>query len=95
MELHDLRKATAPIFKQYGIISASVFGSVARGTASPESDVDLLVRLGQPMGLIRYSQLIGALTSALGRDVDLVTEGSLNEHLKPFIEPELETVYED
>ncbi len=47
---------------------ALLFGSEARGTASPDSDVDLAV-VGENLDILR---LIGTLSTALGREVDVI-----------------------
>ena len=39
----ELKTELIPVFKRYGISSAVIFGSVAKGTASEKSDLDLLV----------------------------------------------------
>lgn len=51
---------------------AFVFGSVARGTARPDSDVDIAIDLGRPLTAIDKLSLIDALAVASGRPVDLV-----------------------
>lgn len=63
-----VREALAPLAAQIGI--ALVFGSVARGTASPGSDVDLLV-LGE-VGFAELAQAVFPLHAALGREVNPV-----------------------
>lgn len=80
--------------KEYGIKHASVFGSVSRGDDTPTSDVDILVEIGKPMGVYTYVELAGKLEEILGRKVDLVTESSLNKFIKPYVLPELKTIYE-
>ena len=63
----------------------AVFGSVARGTASPDSDIDLIAE--SPPGtssfeLLRFKQLI---EQVLGREVDLIDYGGL----KPRIDEDI------
>lgn len=66
----------------HGVTSVRVFGSVARGDAGPESDIDFLVEIGDrltpwfPVGLIRD------LEALLGRRVDVVTPNVLHAHLR-------------
>ena len=80
---------------KYGIKRAAVFGSVSRGDDRPESDVDLLVKLGnQPMGMFKYMQFIEEVEETLGRKVDLVTEGS-DKFLKPYILKDTKVIYEE
>lgn len=49
-----------------------LFGSVARGTARPDSDLDLAIDLGRPLTADDKLALIDALANASGRPVDLV-----------------------
>lgn len=58
-----------------------VFGSVAKGTDRPESDIDLLVDLPDGMGLFELARLETKLAELLGAKVDLVPAGSLRGHL--------------
>jgi predicted nucleotidyltransferase len=51
-----------------------VFGSVARGEDTPQSDVDLLVRLPDPMGMIALVGLEQALEDLLGVPVHIVDD---------------------
>ncbi len=94
MKVSEIQAKVSPILRAHGIKQASVFGSVARGEDRPESDVDILVQLGQPMGLFAYMGLIRQMEESLGRKVDLVTENSLNKFVKPYVLPELKTIYE-
>ncbi len=94
MTIEEIQQITTPVFRQYGVSYAAVFGSVARGEDRPESDVDILVRLGRPTGMVGYMRLIENLEAALKRKVDLVTEQSLNEHLQPYVTRDLATIYE-
>lgn len=68
----------AEYFKTQPVEKAWLFGSFARGEERPDSDVDILVSLdrSKPVG-IRFFGMWGDLERLLGKDVDLVTEGSL------------------
>lgn len=94
MSIAEIQSNISPILRKYGVRRASVFGSVARGEDTPESDVDLVVELGTPMGLIVYSRLARELEEVLGKHVDLLTPASINKHLAPYIERDLTPVYE-
>ncbi len=94
MEIAEVQKRITPIMVKYSIKRAAVFGSVARGEDRPDSDVDLLVKLGdQPMGMFKYMQFIEELEEVLGRKVDLVTEGA-DRFLKHYISKETKMIYE-
>jgi hypothetical protein len=58
-----------------------LFGSVARGTARPGSDLDLLVRLGPGRGYADLLAFCDELEAGLGRKVDVVTEDALDSLL--------------
>ena len=73
--LFDLRRRRGEILciaAQHGARNVRVFGSVARGTARPESDLDLLVELDANRGVLDLSELILDLQDALGHPVDVV-----------------------
>lgn len=69
--------------------SLSVFGSIARNTATSESDVDVLVSFTGPATFDRYMDLKFYLEDLLGRSVDLVTEEGLRPELRPYIEQDM------
>jgi predicted nucleotidyltransferase len=61
-----------------GIGSLSLFGSVARDEARPDSDVDVLVELSQPAGLLGLMRIRFFLEDLLSARVDVVTRGGLD-----------------
>ena len=71
--------------KGMGVKSLAVFGSVARGDAGPESDVDLLAEFERPFGLFQFVEVKQYLESILGCSVDLVTADSLHPALRDRI----------
>ncbi|HWZ58805.1 MAG TPA: nucleotidyltransferase domain-containing protein, partial [Gemmatimonadaceae bacterium] len=54
-----------------------VFGSVARGTERPDSDIDLLVHMQPRRSLLDMGGLLMDLRDLLGVEVDLVSDGGL------------------
>ena len=77
------RQAIAAAGREYGARRIRVFGSVARGEESSDSDVDFLVDF--PLGYDLFSQrmpLAERLAEITGRKVDLVPEHELNRHLR-------------
>jgi hypothetical protein len=95
VSIKDLQTKLSPIFRQHGVKHAAVFGSVSRGDDHPESDVDLLIKLGKPTGLVGFVGLVNEMEKILGRKVDLLTEGGVNKFLEPYILPDLKTIYEE
>lgn len=93
MELQEIKKRATPIFERYGIARASVFGSASRGESTPESDIDILIKLGAKMDLVQYIQFREALALSLGKDIDVVTESSVSPYLKQYIANDLRPIY--
>ncbi|MEJ7749756.1 MAG: nucleotidyltransferase domain-containing protein [Candidatus Limnocylindrales bacterium] len=69
-----------------------VFGSVARGQESPDSDVDLLVDVAPGVGLLGLARLQRDLQEILGARVDLVPSDGVKPAIRRAIEPDLVTL---
>ena len=73
---------------RYGVTQLAVFGSVARGSANADSDIDVLVAFDGAATSKRYFGVLFYLEDLLERPVDLVTEKALRAELRPYIERE-------
>jgi predicted nucleotidyltransferase len=71
-----------------------LFGSMARGDATEQSDIDLLVRFTGRKSFLALVRLERELATALGRKVDVLTEASLNPHLRDDVLHDLQVIYE-
>lgn len=71
------------IARQYGADNVRVFGSVARGEARPDSDLDLLADFREGATIFDMVGLWLDLKDLLGREVDISTEKSLKRWIKP------------
>lgn len=71
-----------------GVKSLDLFGSIVRGEARPDSDIDLLVEFQAPPSFDRYMDVKLYLEELIGRRVDLVTRAALKPRLRPSIEAE-------
>ena len=78
--------------ERFGVTRLALFGSVARGTAVPGSDIDLLVEFDGPATPDRYFGVQFYLEDLLGRAVDLVTERALRPQLRPYVERDAITI---
>lgn len=90
----SIQCAIAPILRLSSVRRALLFGSHASGTQTAQSDVDLLVSYEKPISLLKAVALERALTEALGRRVDLVSEGGVSPYLKADIMQRSVLVYE-
>ena len=71
----------------------ALFGSFARGEASKESDIDLLVKFSKPKGF-DWLDAAFEIEDALGRKVDLVTEKGLSSHVREYVLKDLQVLYD-
>jgi predicted nucleotidyltransferase len=71
-----------------GVKRLSLFGSVARGEAGPDSDVDLAAEFdrSRPFGMFQFAALEGRLRDLVGRSVDLVGEPIRKERFRVRVE---------
>ncbi len=85
-----------PYFQNQPVKRAYLFGSVARGEQTADSDIDILVELDYEQGADFYQFLTmqEQLTSLLHRPVDLVSANGLSPFIKPFIDREKQLIYE-
>lgn len=81
-ELQTKRDEILQTAKKYGAFNVRVFGSVARGDADTESDIDLLVEMEPGRSLFDLGGLLTNLQTVLGRDVDVVTEKGLRGRIR-------------
>jgi predicted nucleotidyltransferase len=81
-----LGQSKSELRKRFGVKRLALFGSAARDTARPDSDIDVLVAFDGPATSERYFGVQFYLEDVLGRPVDLVTESALRPELKPYVE---------
>lgn len=93
---NDLQAITVkiiPILKSEGILRSAIFGSVARGESTEDSDVDILVDFPEGKTLFDLVNLKAKLEETLGKEVDVVTYRSLSPYLKERILKERIPIY--
>ena len=79
------REAILAAAARHGVTSIKVFGSVARGDARDDSDVDFLVEVGPQHSAFFPGGLVADLRDILGRRVDVVEPDGLHRLLKDRI----------
>jgi hypothetical protein len=80
--------------RQNDVRQISVFGSVARGEADEQSDIDLVVSFFKRISLLRMVALERQFSEALGKKVDLLTEAAISPYLRERIKRDLQVLYE-
>ena len=83
----EILKAHQTELQRLGVRHAAVFGSVARGEARPESDIDVLVDLDpeRPIGVFEYARLKLYLGELLGGAGDIVNRKTVKPLLRESI----------
>lgn len=87
-------QANRVLLEEFSVKSLSVFGSIVRDEARPDSDVDILVEFESDarIGLFEFVRLKNALGDLLGVPVDLATPDALHPALKDEILQEAQHV---
>jgi predicted nucleotidyltransferase len=85
INISTLMKRHRADLRQRGVKSLAVFGSFARGEASPTSDIDMLVEFDRPVGLFEFIRLKMYLEKLTGMRVDLVTPDAIRPVMRSEI----------
>ena len=83
--IQSIKKKIIPILKSYGVKRAGIFGSLVRGEADKDSDIDILVEFEKGRTLLDLAGLEIELEEKLGKKVDVLTYQSLHPLLKDRI----------
>lgn len=68
-DISELKAQLTPIFERYGVRRATLFGSYGKGTATPKSDIDILVDSG--LRGLRFVGLLDELQRSVNKPIDL------------------------
>ena len=94
VKLKEIAQTTNPVLKKYGVKSAGVFGSHARGDERPDSDVDILVSIGEkPLSLWDIVALRSELSKLLKKTVDLISDKAIVPYFEEKIYHDLKPIY--
>jgi uncharacterized protein len=83
------------ICQRNDISYCAVFGSFARGEATEESDIDLLVKFSKPIGLFGFVGVEQELEAELGRKIDLATDKMIGKYIRESVMRDLKNVYDE
>ena len=90
--LEELKKTLIDVLRKHDVKKAALFGSIVRGEATDESDIDLLVEFEGRKSLLDLAGLKLDLQEIVRRNVDVLTYKSLHPLLKERILREQEVI---
>jgi len=94
-DILTIKKTITPIARFYGVKRIYLFGSYAKGNATENSDIDLLVEKGKPMSLLKLSGMRQSVQEALDLSVDLVTTTGIEDEFYKEIAGTEILIYEE
>jgi len=74
-------------------VQIGIFGSMARGENTENSDIDILYQLRDAIGLLNLVRMKDSLEEKLNKKVDLVSGKYIHPKLKPYIMDDLTIIY--
>ena len=84
--LETLRKHKQVLRERYDVTGLALYGSFARNQATPESDVDVLVKFAGPATSKTYFGALAYLEDLFRRPVDMSTIGEVRSAIRPYVE---------
>ena len=95
--IESVKQAVSTPCEEFGVKRLEIFGSIARGHADPDSDLDFIVEFlnETPHGYSkRFFGLQSSLEELLGRKVDLLTDDQIqNPYFKSWVNQDRASVY--
>jgi uncharacterized protein len=85
LTIPEISQRTMPLLRKYGILSASVVGSVARGQQTSKSDIDIVIEVIQPISLLTFARIKLELEELLQTKVDLIERSALKPRIRKFL----------
>ena len=80
--LREKRKEILRVAEKHGARNVRIFGSVARGQADEQSDIDLLVSMDPGRSLLDHAALWLEMQQLLGWEVDVISERGLKPRVR-------------
>ena len=90
LTIEEIKKTVAEIAPKYNLKRVTLFGSRAKGTATENSDVDLIVDFPKGTSLITHISLKYDLEDLFGLSVDVISRGGITKDSLLEIEREVE-----
>ena len=91
--LEEIKAIAVPLARQYGVAALSLFGSYARGEATPESDLDFLVDRTGMDDLLALGGFCSDMEKRFEKSLDVLTMQMLSDDFRSAIQPERVLLY--
>jgi len=85
LTIPEISQKTMPLLHKYGIFSASVVDSVARGQQTSKSDIDIVIEVIQPISLLTFARIKLELEEILRTKVDLIERSALKPRIREYL----------
>lgn len=93
MEIEEIKEKIVPVLIRHRIKRAGIFGSLATGDSTGQSDIDILVELEDKISLLEFVGIKYELEDLLGKKVDLVEYQAIKPRLRSGIMSEEIRIY--
>lgn len=91
--LDEIKAIARPIARRYGISALYLFGSYARGEATPQSDIDFRIERGNLVDMLELGGLYNELEAGLNKNLDMLTTQMLTARFLESIKREEVLIY--
>ena len=81
LNIENIKNTISSVSKQFDLSDVWIFGSYAKGVATEDSDIDILVKTEDVVGGYKLLDVKYAFEDALKKQVDIVTTGSIKGSL--------------
>jgi predicted nucleotidyltransferase len=92
--IEEIRVVAVLIAQRYGVSKLALFGSYAKNTATPESDIDFLVDARNIVGYFGFAGFIQDLEDSLGVHIDVVEYDAASDSFMERVANDEVTLYE-
>ena len=91
--LDEIKAIAVPLARQYGLAALYLFGSYARGEATPQSDLDFLIDRSGMEDLLALGGLCSDMEKRFDKPLDVLTTQMLSNEFRAAIQPERVLLY--
>lgn len=91
--LDEIKELSMPIAMRHGVAELYLFGSYARGEATPESDLDFRIEKGQIRNVLQLGSCLNDIEDAFQKNADVLTTQMLSEDFLESIRREEVLIY--